>query len=123
MRAPIVLAAVLVSITLGVSACGSSHRATSAIGVALRSDGLYSIFPGRVATEPCRISHGGAAPGGGSFAGTCSTRTVDLSASQTEVVFTESWEQTSHTWSVEVSRLGKVLATRSRGALPPQDYQ
>jgi hypothetical protein len=113
----------LVAVTLGVSACGSSHRATSVIGAARRSDGLYSIFPGRVATEPCRIPHGGAAPGGGSFAGRCSTRTVDVSASRTQVLFTESWEQTSHTWSVEVSRLGKVLATRSRGALPPQDYQ
>lgn len=156
---------IALALVLALAACGSSHRAESTarsasplpavtevsplISAARRSDGLYSIFPARVATVACRIPHGGQAPTKAHpntdlSPGTCSTRTLRLSGAREGVLFTERWSRggkcpppallvacvkrhprawRSHTWIVEVSRSGKVLATRSRGALPLQDYQ
>jgi hypothetical protein len=119
------------------------------IVAARHSDGLYSIFPARAAAVACQIPHGGtpptkAHPNADLSPGTCSTRTLHINRAREEILFTEHWSRggrcpppamlvaclqrhphgwRSHTWIVEVSQSGKVLATRSRGALPLQDYQ
>jgi hypothetical protein len=114
--------------------------ASPQLSAARRSNRLFAIFPGRVATARCAIParRSDLVPGRIVLPATCSTRLRPRGtySGQVLVAFTERWRvgcdgvdlapcrrPEGHTWSVLVGPSGKIFATRSRGATAPQFWR
>lgn len=92
---------------------------------------LFSIFPNEIGNNvtirACRIPRGGPVSKVMTLPGTCATALAYQKNGIAVVILTERWHEPNdtshwwqHTWRVSVSADGKVKATRSSGAAPPQ---
>jgi hypothetical protein len=134
-----------ISIRVGAGAGRIARR--EEVRIARSSNVLFSIFPSMPGKRKCVIPHGGL-PRLGSLRGTCQTSLrPDLHTHEPAwiVSFTERWRRpacapdlavacsrpmTSHTWrlieGMPVIAQGvkpRVVATRSSGAAPPQEWK
>ena len=114
----------LVLAPVGAAQAAASLTSAGAIRAAMKvKPGLFSLFPKRIASKPCRIPRGRS---GTSIPGTCATRvTVGPGYSgRITVSFSETWTadgaRVRHTWRVIESPAGRPLEVRSTGAPAPQ---